>query len=286
MFSMSIELNTIINNHTTSGVLRLLERYPNAKEKMDIVVSYDEEQLEALLYSRRITDELMDFVASEEDVRMIQRIIELTNRNFVLSKDLEEFARNDEGFNFLMELAYEGQNSVWVQYHNTMSVAQMREVFEALKHDISCQRIERYMLGLEADQMSEMRKAMSFSTLPTNFLEYMFYQAKKGLPGSKLREVRKAFADDDLDESEINLFFFFYFTEKQMKLIRKTFRLGMDKTRYLIISGLDEDKMEAVQKGFEAGLTVDELKRCATYDLRYCKKSIEELMKIRLSEMI
>lgn len=282
---MNIELNTIINNHTASAVLRLLVLYPKAKEKMDVVVSYSEEQLEALLKSQKITDELMDYVASEDDAIIIQRVIKLTNLNYKLSEALVDYARTEDKFDFLVELAFKRMGQVWERFHETMSISQMKEISEAVRDGVSFQRIERYMWGLEADQMFQMRCAFLNSS-PTTFLDYMYTLAKNGLSGSKLREIRKAYEDDDLEFNEIKLLNNERFSEKQMHLIRKTFKLGADKAMYLIKSDFDEATMEVVKTGFEAGLTVDEVKVCATYDIRFCRKEIEQVIIRKLSQIM
>lgn len=248
---------------------RIEKRYPVSLDQKELMLSWDREKFEKLLEVKNgIDDDIFNFVAQEDDIIVISRVIKMLNRNINFSPELVKYARIMDDTDQL--------NKVYDYFHREdaykifegMSIQQIKEVVKARESGISLDKIKNFMLDLEASKMIQMRKALKSSFAEDKVKLSYLYELSTLMSADELREIRKLMEFSYWTVNKINMIVSKNFNKDQLSCIRKAYEneISMPKLMYLINSEFDTAKMRRVADAFDAGVTLEEVKGCVACD--------------------
>ena len=284
---MSDRFDKMVSKDIVEEVGDIRTNFPELLDKkIDVILECSKEKLIELLNTKWIDETFVDFVASEDDIEVIKRVIKLNNRNIPFSRGLITFARNEKKADILSKTCDCIFASDAYELYNGLMISQMEEVLEALKSGIKLDKITRYMIGLDVEQMCQMRKAIKASLCPEK-LSYLYSLAKSGMPSTQLREIRKCAESGRWSNADIKWLVNKNLSSEQLSCVRKSAeRIGWEEIKFMANPEFEIKKLECIGKAFKAGVSIEIVRDCSTYDYRTCRDRLLEEQKCMLSEII
>lgn len=294
---MSSEFNIAVEKDIVPEILEIRERYLSHYEESDSesemksimnrLLACSKEQLTELLKAKRIDKELVEYVASEDDPRVIARVIKMVNRFIPFSHELVSYAQSEEKMKILDATCdYIFAHDAYGLYSG-MTIEQMNEVLFALKSGVKYEKIKWYMLNLSATQMRQMTKAIK-TPMSSAKLRCLYDLANGGMPADQLREIRKCLEWPSWDEDKIQWLVSKKFCKEQLFYVRKTYEYtsNWNKTVFIANPQFDSKKMSYIEEAFECGLSIQQVKPCVSFDTRMCRDMIKRLQLEKLNKII
>ena len=127
---MSFRFNKAVENDIVPELLAIQERCEEQgiefSNKVDVLLSCSKEKLTELLRVKRMDESVIDFVAQEDDVRVIARVIKMLNRNTSFSPELVVYIRNEYTAEVLNEALDYIHSREAYKLFEVMSIEQMK----------------------------------------------------------------------------------------------------------------------------------------------------------------
>lgn len=287
---MSFRFNKAVENDIVPELLMIQERCEEQgiefSNKVDVLLSCSKEKLTELLRVKRMDESVIDFVAQEDDVRVIARVIKMLNRNTSFSPELVVYIRNEYTAEVLNEALDYIHSREAYKLFEVMSIEQMKEVVNARKDRIDLATIKRFMINLDVAHMIQMRKAIKHS-ISTNKLKLLYNLAQDGMSADELREIRKCM-ESCWDEEKIQWLLKKELSKEHMSFVRKTYERtsSWPKTVFIANPQYELKKIGYIYEAFGCGLSIPEIKKCTSYDTRMCRDMLKSIECEKLNKII
>lgn len=283
---MTERFNKAVEENIVSEVLRILKEYPELSGKLDVILKCSKEKLQELLNAKRIDEALIEFVADEDDIKIIQRVIKLNNGNISLSAGLIEFAKDERKAEILNLSRDKISPRDAYKLYKDLNIEQMEEILKALNAGVKEEMVRRYMINLEADQMTQMRKAIKAYVCPEK-LAYLYGLAKEGMPSAQLREIRKCAESGRWSNADIRWIVKRELSAEQLSYVRKSAeKIGWQEIAFMANPDFEALKIKCIGQAFEAGVSIEIVKECSMYEYRICRERLLKEQERMLSEII
>lgn len=272
-----------INSQNVSQILRITNRCGNS-DLVDKLVLVDSAKLNALLKAKRITQDLVSFATTQDDLVLLERVIKLLNNRFSLCEELIEVANDERKCEILhTAIDYINVEDFWKYFKPALNAEQYYEILKGLQRGIYYKRILYYASSrFDAGQMCQIRKAFQ-SGVEDRHVKVI---AESGLSANLMRQMRKGF-EFGLSKSKVYVYAHDFFNEKQMNHIRKVLEqnFSIEFVCFIASPEYTAKQMGFIREGFESGLSIEEVESYISLPQEKLIERLRALQEKKIEEM-
>lgn len=248
-----------INSENVSQILRITKCYAGKRDELVTeLIKCDSAKLNALLKAKRITQDLVSFATTQDDLVLLERVVKLLNNRFSLCEELVEVVKDEKKFEILQRaIDYINISEILDFFNSELNAEQYNEILEGVRSGIHHNRIRFYAKPqFDAGQMCQIRKAFQ-SGVEDRHVKVI---AESGLSANFMRQMRKGF-EFGLSKSKVYVYAHDFFNEEQMNHIRKVLEqnFSIEFVCFIASPEYTAKQMGFIREGFESGLSIEEV---------------------------